>query len=55
MPLHAAHGRGHLAREDYGRLVEMTQSVGRMLLTQSVGRMLRVLEQRLKEPRPRDT
>ena len=42
--LHAAHGRGYLGNEDYGRLVEMTQSIGRML---------RVLERRLTEPRTR--
>jgi four helix bundle protein len=41
--LHAAHGRHHLSQEEYGRLVEMTESIGRML---------RVLEQRLREPRP---
>jgi len=44
--LHAAHGRGYLAREDCERLVEMTQSIGRML---------RVLERRLKEPRTPNT
>ena len=29
--LHAAYGRQYLPRTDYERLVEMTQSVGRML------------------------
>ena len=40
--LHAAFGRRYLDRAEYERLVEMTESIGRML---------RVLEQRLKEQR----
>ena len=40
--LHAAFGRRYLERAEYDRLVEMTESIGRML---------RVLEKRLKEPR----
>jgi four helix bundle protein len=41
--LHAAFGRKYLDKDEYERLVEMTQSIGRML---------RVLEQRLRAPRP---
>ena len=41
--LHAAFGRKYLDKTEYERLVEMTQSIGRML---------RVLEQRLRAPRP---
>ena len=40
---HAAFGRKYLDKDEYERLVEMTQSIGRML---------RVLEQRLRAPRP---
>ncbi|MBI4263633.1 MAG: four helix bundle protein [Acidobacteria bacterium] len=40
--LHAAFGRRYLDKTEYERLVEMTDSIGRML---------RVLEARLKEPR----
>ena len=39
--LHAAYGRRYLEKSEYDRLVEMTESVGRML---------RVLERRLREP-----
>lgn len=42
--LHAAYGRRYLDKADYDRLVEMTESVGRML---------RVLERRLREPSPK--
>jgi four helix bundle protein len=44
--LHAAYGRRYLNRTEYDRLVEMAQSVGRML---------RVLESRLREPRTNAT
>jgi four helix bundle protein len=40
--LHAARGRQYLGTAEYDHLVEMTQSIGRML---------RVLEVRLREPR----
>ena len=40
--LHAAYGRRYLDKAEYERLVDMTQSIGRML---------RVLETRLREPR----
>ena len=40
--LHAAFGRQYLPKDEYDRLVEMTESVGRML---------RVLESTLREPR----
>ena len=39
--LHATRGRHYIEKGEYERLVEMTESIGRML---------RVLEQRLKEP-----
>ena len=39
--LHAAYGRKYIKKADYERLVEMTESIGRML---------RVLGSRLREP-----